>query len=154
MMTWASDRSGIASSGARDSDSHPHTPRPATSRTVISGLRALPAITRPMTPGLSAVAMAVLPERTGRAHTALRRNQEVARADHGVALLQPAGDLDDVATARADRDLLGPERAVAQVDEHEPARPGVHHCRDRDDQDRKSTRLNSSHIPLSRMPSS
>src|SRR5215813_9116096 len=108
MMTWASDRSGIASSGARDSDSHPHTPSPRTSRIVISGLRALPAITRPITPGLSAlVVMAVLPERSGRSHAALRRNQEVAGADHDVAVVEPARDLDQVAAARPDRHLLG-----------------------------------------------
>src|SRR5215475_10855117 len=115
MMTWASDRSGIASSGARDSDIHPHTPSPRTSRIVISGLRALPAIKRPMTPGWSVlVVMAVLPERAGRPYAALRGDQEVARADDGVALVEPARDLDDVAAARADRHLLRAQRAVAE----------------------------------------
>src|SRR5215468_11205829 len=90
MITCASDRSGIASSGARDSDSQPQTPRPMTSRIAISGFRALPAITRPMTPPWLAVAMAVLPERTGRTYAALGRDQEVARADHDVALVEPA----------------------------------------------------------------
>src|SRR4051812_36460411 len=123
MITWASDRSGIASSGARLSDSHPHTPRPITSRIVISGLRALPAITRPMTPDWSLpVAMAVLPERTGRSHAALRRDQEVARADHDIALAKAGRDLDPVAAVRADRDLLRAQRPRAQVDEHDPAR--------------------------------
>src|SRR5678816_277664 len=107
MITCASDRSGIASSGARDSESHPHTPRPSTSRTVISGLRALPAITRPMAPARSLlVAMAVPPERGGRPHATLGRDEEVARADHDVALVETARDLDDVAGMRADRDLL------------------------------------------------
>src|SRR3954468_4029012 len=112
MITWASDRSGIASSGARDSDIHPHTPRPTTNRIVISGLRALPAITRPITPGFSVVAMVVLPERTCRSHAALRRDQKVTRADDSVALVEPACDLDEVATARPDRDLLRAQRAV------------------------------------------
>src|SRR5947209_19225173 len=103
MITCASDRSGIASSGARDSDIQPHTPRPTTNKIVISGLRALPAITRPMTPGSSVVAMAVLPERAGRAHAALGRHQEVAGADHGIALLEPGHDLKGVTPARADR---------------------------------------------------
>src|SRR3954447_2407488 len=107
MITCASDRSGSASSGVRASDSQPHAPRPITSRIAISGLRALAAITRPMRPGGSlAVAMAVLPEAAGRPHAALRRDQEVARADHDLALGQAAGDLDQVAAARADRDLL------------------------------------------------
>src|SRR5215831_15898379 len=120
MITWASDRSGIASSGARDSDSHPQAPRPTTSRIVISGLRALPAITRPMTPGWSAlVVMAVLPECAGRSHAALRGDQEVARADDGVALGEAARDLDDVTAARADRHLLGAQRTVAEIDEHQ-----------------------------------
>src|SRR5678816_545686 len=101
MITCASDRSGIASSGARDSDRHPHTPRPMASRIAISGLRALPAITRPMMPGCSALAvMAVLPGRTGRSNAALRRDEEVARADHHVAVVEPALDLDQVTAAR------------------------------------------------------
>src|SRR3954466_4784571 len=124
MITCASDRSGSASSGVRASDSQPHTPRPITSRIAISGLRALAAITRAMTPGCSAVVMAVLPERPGRADPALGRDQEVARADHRVALGEPARDLDPIAAARADHDLLGAQRAVAEVDEHDPARAG------------------------------
>src|SRR6266403_598600 len=114
MMTWASDRSGIASSAARDSDSHPHTPRPITTRIVISGLRALPAITRPITPGGSVlVVMAILPERTGRANAALGSDEEVARADHH----------------------------VAEIDEYQPAWPGIDHGRDRDEEPRSQRQL-------------
>src|ERR1051325_7893572 len=117
MITGASDRSGIASSGARDSDRQPQTPSARTSTSVIAGLRALVAMMRPTTPGSVGVVMAILPERAGRSHAALRGDQEVARRDDGVALVEPARDLDQVAGARADRHLPRPQRAVAEVDE-------------------------------------
>src|SRR5262245_60587259 len=142
MITWASDRSGIASSGARDSDSQPHTPRPMTRRIVSSGLRALPAITRPMTPESSVlVVIAALPERPGRSHAALCGDEKIARADDGVALGQPGRDLDDVAAARADRHLWRAQRAVAEIEEYQPPRSGVDHRGERDDEPRAQREL-------------
>src|SRR5512140_3106201 len=129
MITWASDRSGIASSGARRSAIQPHADSTATSTMTMSGFFALPAITRPITPASSgsAVGTATSPERPRRVDPALRRDQEVARADDRVAGRKAAQDLHEFAAARADRHLLRAQPAVAQVDEHEPPRAGAHH---------------------------
>src|SRR5882724_7461455 len=100
MITCASERSGIASSGAFRNDSQPHMPRPAMNRIVISGFRALPAIRWPMTPILgsgSVLDIGVLPERARRPHAALGRDEEVAGAHDDVAILDAADDLDVVA---------------------------------------------------------
>src|SRR5690349_344465 len=104
----------MASSGARRSDIQPHTASAATSRTTRSGLRALPAITLPMTPPRSgsAAGIGTLPDRRGRSDAALGRDEEVAGGDDDVTLLQAAQDLGGLGAARADGDLLRPQPAV------------------------------------------
>ena len=158
-MTCASERSGIASSGARRSDSQPHAASAPTTRIVSRGLRALAPITRPITPPPSAGFIACLPsasrraaasrsrrpaphqraarallgpELRVRADPALGGDQEVAGGDHRLAFAQATDHLDAILVARAERDLLRPQPAFAEVEEHEPARPGVDDRADRD----------------------
>src|SRR6185503_739166 len=125
---------------ARLSDIQPHTAMAPTRRTVRSGARAEPAMTRPIrearsgsVPGMAGLRLAVLVRSAGgRADAALGSAQEGGRGDDGLALRQAGGDLEVVGVARPQRHLLRPQAILAEVDEDQPPGPGVDHRVDRD----------------------
>src|SRR5689334_19085046 len=129
MITCASERSGIASSGALRSDSQPHTANAATNTIVISGLRAHPPITWPMTPGRGVSLPAIGPPEARRPDPALRRDQEVPGDHDRLPRGHTADDLDHVVGLGAELDLDRLQPSAAEIDEHDAPGAGVDHGR-------------------------
>src|SRR5438046_6081834 len=113
MMTCVSDRSGTASSGARDSAAMPNPAATSTPATVRMGRRAHALIRR------SIIGASPLLRR--RAQLALGRDQEVARRHDVVAEPESARHLVVAPRAPPQLDLARRQPAITQVHEHDVA---------------------------------
>ena len=115
MITWVSERSGIASSGAPRSEYQPHTAIAATKSTVKNGLRAEVAMIQAIGPRVLASLLVIDPSPVlkRRSNAALRGDKEISRRHHDVTLANPFDHLVIVASLCTEFDFLGAQATLA-----------------------------------------